>query len=126
MKSVRIWILILAATSFLTGTAAGLLLAPGTRGEADRGHPFADYEQMFLDAFELDPVRRQALRQILVAYADELEDVRQRHLSAYMSSMEEELEALGRRCEGTIRDHLLVGSARDRFEECALGRPYPN
>ena len=123
MKGMRLWILLLAAVSFLCGLAAGRLDV--MRGvEADRG-PFADYRLGLEQEFDLNaqPVRAQALRLLLDEYDRKRTDVKERHLQGYWSSIEPELTALGATYGDKIRELVIPPSRRAEFDRLSQAIP---
>ena len=57
MSSTRLWILVLALTSFLAGSAAGLLLGRRLAPPAVERGPFSDYAALLVTRFDLEPER---------------------------------------------------------------------
>jgi hypothetical protein len=103
MSSTRLWILVLALTSFLAGSAAGLIL--GTRlapPAAERG-PFADYAALLVARYDLEPDRTLRLRAVLELYHRDLEELKARHVT----EAEPDLIRLGEACRQRIRDYVL-------------------
>lgn len=123
--NLRAWILVLALTCFAAGTGAGLLLALRLRPARPADRPFADYEKLFRQSFELEPERQAAFHDLLRAYERDLERVRREHLAAYRSSMESDLLKLGRDYGELVRDLVLPASQRERYDELAAGLPFP-
>ena len=124
MGALRIWAVILALVSFSAGGVGGLLLAPrGGSVYADAGH-FRDYQQHFVEQFELSAERADLLAQLLRHYETEFESVRQRALERSMSDMEPELVRLGNRYRDIIRNNVLPLNQRDEFTDYALAKPW--
>lgn len=119
---VRLWIAVLVATSFLAGLAAGLLgglrLAPAP---PDRG-PFADYETLLVEQFDLSPERQRGLRYLMDEYHRRLERLKTRNIDV----LEPELVRLGLTFRGRVRDTVLPPSRRTEFDLLAEGAsPFP-
>ena len=124
MGALRFWVVVLALVSFCAGGVGGLLLAPrGGSVYADAGH-FRDYEQHFVEHFELSPERADLLAHLLRRYESEFESVRQQALERSMSDMEPELVRLGNRYRDIIRNNVLPLSQREEFTDFALAEPW--
>lgn len=124
MGALRIWVVILALVSFTAGGVGGLLLAPqGGSVYADAGH-FKDYQQHFVEHFDLSRERADLLADLLRRYESEFESVRQRALERSMTDMEPELVRLGNRYRGIIRNNVLPLSKRGEFTDFALPEPW--
>jgi hypothetical protein len=112
MSSPRLWILLLALTSFLAGSAGGLLagtrLAPPV---IERG-PFADYATLLVSRFDLPPDRERRLRAVLELYHRDLEELKSRHVA----EAEPELIRLGEVCRQRIRDYVLPAGQQAVFD----------
>jgi hypothetical protein len=123
VNSLRLWILVLAGTVFAAGLASGLFLAE--RRAAARPAPASSrahsevYRQLFEQTFPLSPERTQLFGELLARYDEEVEEVRQRALSASISEVEAELAALGLRYRDAIRNHVLPSDQRERFDQLA-------
>ena len=119
----HLWILLLAAVSFLCGLAAGRLEALRA-AEVDRG-PFADYRLGLEREFDLaeEPLRAEALRELIEEYDRKLNAVKERHLQDYWSSIEPELSALGAEYGGKIRDTIIPPSRRAEFDRLSRAIP---
>ena len=114
MNGLRLWIILLAAVSFLAGIPAGVLLADGLRPAPDPEGSFADYALLLEREFDLTEERSLVLRAVLTDYEQSLDAVRSRQLHAF----EDEIVRLGRLCRDRIRNQLLPpGDARDRFDQ---------
>lgn len=122
MTNLRLWVLLLALTSFLVGAATGPWVArwlfPSARA-AEQG-PFEQYERALVETFQLGPERRAPLHAILEEYRHDLERIKDRHMADYMTSMEPDLSKLGRAYRETIRDKVLPEHQRAEFDRFAL------
>jgi hypothetical protein len=116
MSSIRAWILLLAATSFLAGLAAGLWIARA-RAPRDAG-PFAPYATRLEQAFDLDAQRARWLRTALAQYAGELEALGSRG----GGPQDAELVQAGQRCTERIREFVIPADRRDEFDRLAGGQ----
>jgi hypothetical protein len=113
MNSVRLWILLLALTSFLAGLAGGLLagrhFAPA---DQHRGH-FADYAALLIETYDLPDDRARRLRAILDLYYLDLEELKSTHIA----QGEPELIRLGETCRQRVRDYVMTDDdRRDAFD----------
>ena len=72
MSSERLWIVLLALTSFFAGLAGGLLVSI-YRFPAPTTGSFSEYERRLTEEFGLTPERAQRLHQILSSYDADLE-----------------------------------------------------
>lgn len=127
MTNLRLWVALLALTTFLAGLACGpfvsaWILPPNTA--RDQG-PFPDYEMRLIETFHLGPERRGPLRAFLTEYRDQVERTKDLHMADYMSSMEAELREHGVALRERIRDKVLPESARSEFDRLALAFPGP-
>ena len=123
MSSLRLWVLASCAAFFAAGIGTGLLLSTRLQKPEERGR-MADYERLFLSHFDLSGQRREAFTKILQAYERDTTEIRNRHERSVHDSMEGELEKLARDYEDLVRNHVLVGDDRERFDRLALGQPY--
>ena len=57
MNNVRLWVVLLALTSFLAGLSSGLFVAAREREPQRSQGPFDDYRTAFVERFQLDPRR---------------------------------------------------------------------
>lgn len=112
MNSLRGWIVLLAATSFLAGIAAGVIfgleVAPAP---PDRG-PLDEYQARLVRTFHLDRGQQKTLALRIDQYRREIEAVQ----SKYMPGMEAELVKAGLGCRDYIRDRVLPPAERRRFD----------
>ncbi|MEM7306793.1 MAG: hypothetical protein AAF682_08985 [Planctomycetota bacterium] len=114
MSSARVWIVILALTSFLAGSAAGLLGATRVSPPppaVDRA-PYADYVALLSRTYELEPERVIRLRRFLENYYRSVDELKSRH----MGEVEDELIAFGETCRRQIRDLVLPEEHRASFD----------
>ncbi|MAF64952.1 MAG: hypothetical protein CMJ84_04740 [Planctomycetes bacterium] len=126
MNSVRLWVLLLAGTSFLGGLAAGTLMAERARVQQHVTEAFPDYRGLLVRHFDLAPERERELRNILTLYQDSLTEISDRHMAELMSGMEPELSQKGRHFRGLIRNHLLEEEDRPTFDRlCASSATFP-
>lgn len=119
MTDLRLWIAILAGTSFLGGLASGLLVGE-VRGQATpaRG-TFDDYRELLVDGLELDAERERLLRELLRNYENDVKRVRDRHSVEILAAMEPELRELGERYRNLVRNRLLDPERRAAFDQLA-------
>ena len=116
-SGLRLWILLLVATSFLAGLAGGVLVGLEFQPPpAERG-PFADYEELLVERFELSPRRAQLLHRVLGEYHKRIESLKGRNVEA----IEPDLMRLGLTFRGHVRDDVLPVSQRAEFERLAGG-----
>lgn len=125
MNNLRFWIAVLALTCFGAGVGAGSFLSLKTERNSAEPKPFAEYRERFVRQFELSPERAQQLDLLLDNYARSIEDVEQQYLARSLSDMEQELEALGVRYHGYIRDSVLPRSRRAEFDALSEGLTWP-
>lgn len=119
MHNVRLWVVLLALTSFLGGLTAGMTVARPARAAAPLDEPFADYRLALKQQFELDPERDRLFGELLRNYQRDLDASRERVLAASRSQLEPELAELGLRYRGLIRDHVLPPDRRAEFDQLA-------
>jgi hypothetical protein len=117
MSGLRPWLLLLAGTCFLTGVAAGVLVARRLAPPPPEEGAFADYRAMLVQRFELSEDRALGLRLILDRYHQEIEDLKTRQLEA----ADEELVRIGRRYEDWIRERVLPPEQRAEYDRLAVG-----
>jgi len=131
VKSLRLWILVLAGTAFAAGLGAGVLVgeARAARQAPPSGpaEPSAVYRRLLEATFELSPRRRELCAELLARYDEEVEEIRQRALSQSIASLQGELARVGLRYRDAIRDHVLPPGERARFDELAArgASPFP-
>ena len=116
MKSLRLWILALALTSFGAGVASGTLVSASLHRAPRGSGPFADYEDRLVRAYDLAPERARLLHALLASYQRELEQVKDRHMAEYMTAMEPELSERGRFYRDLVRDKILPAGRRAEFD----------
>ncbi|MDP6989889.1 MAG: hypothetical protein QF903_10460 [Planctomycetota bacterium] len=127
MNSIRLWILLLAATSFLGGLAAGALMAERAGAGGEAAGAFPDYHELLVRRFDLGAERERELRHILALYQEAIEETTDRHMAELMSGMEPELAQRGRHYRDLIRNHLLEAGDRVAFDRlCAGYAIFPN
>lgn len=112
MSSTRLWILLLALTSFLAGSAGGLLAGTRLAPPAPERGPFSDYAALLVARFDLEPDRERRLRAVLELYHRDLEELKSRHVA----EAEPELIRLGEACRQRIRDYVLPSEQQAAFD----------
>lgn len=123
MNNLRLWVAILALTSFGAGVGAGSFLSAQTHRAVD-SQPFDDYHRRFVEQFELSPKRSKALEQLLTLYTKDVDDLQQEHLSRSMAQMQDDMTRLGREYHDYIRNSVLPAHQRDEFDARALAQPW--
>jgi hypothetical protein len=115
--NLRVWIALLVVTSFLAGLAGGTLLGLRIGPEpAERG-PFADYEGLLQQRFELSPERSRGLHAVLDQYQRQIENLKNRNAAA----LEPELARLGLTFRTVVRDTVLPPDRREEFQRLSAG-----
>jgi len=115
----RLWIALLAAMCVLSGFAGGLLVARRLELRPAERPVFADYEELLVRTFELEPERERALRVILERYHSELLALQARQVA----ELQPELARLGLNYRDWIRDRVLPPERRADFDRLAAGMP---
>jgi hypothetical protein len=118
MSSERLWILILAATTFCAGLAGGILLALRWQ-PAPAARAFQAYERRMIETFDLDDERQRNLHYILDSYRDEIEGLKEESVAA----LEPELVRQGQRHRELIRTWVVPEHRRQEFDLWASGLP---
>ena len=118
MKSERLWMVILALTSFCAGLAAGVLLGLRRASPAETG-PFVAYETRMRDTFDLDEERMRHLRYILERYQDTIEGLKERNIAA----LDHELVEEGEEHRELIRTWVVPEHRRQEFDLWVEGFP---
>ncbi len=121
MESERLWIVLLAAVSFLAGAAGGLLLGMNVEKPGEPA-PFEAFEDRFTEAFDLDARQRADLRFILGRYWDKLEELKARGAADH----EKELIQIGLTCKQHIREFVLPEERLEEFELMVAGTLPPD
>ena len=103
MSSTRLWILLLALTSFLAGSAGGLLAGMRLARPAPERGAFSDYAALLVERFDLERDRERRLKAVLELYHRDREELKSRHVA----EAEPELIRLGETCRQLIRDYVL-------------------
>lgn len=111
-ESLRLWLVVLVATAFLAGLAGGVWLGLRVRIEPPEPGPFADYEALLVETFDLSPERARGLRGVLDQYQRQIESIKNRNAAA----LEPELARLGLTFRAVVRDTVLPADRRDEFE----------
>lgn len=119
MSGLRLWIVLLAAVSFLAGIPAGVLIAEGRRPAAGPEGPFGDYIALFEREFELDSSQRVDLRAVMTSYQWSLDEI----ISSRLGEFEGRIAMVGEQHLRLVRDAVLRTDAeRLRFD--ALSGPF--
>jgi hypothetical protein len=113
MSSTRLWILLLALTSFLAGAAGGLLAGSRLAPPPAEAGPFSDYAALLVARFDLEPDRERRLKAVLELYHRDLEELKSRHVA----EAEPELIRLGESCRQRIRDYVLPPGQQSVFDQ---------
>jgi len=122
MNVERMWVAILALTSFLSGSAGGVLYSLHMNPQEQPG-PFAAYEERLVQTFDLDEERASWLHGILERYDEEIEELKARHVR----DLEPELVALGDTCRKRIRGWVVPPDRLAEFDRLAHGTaPLPS
>lgn len=122
--SLRLWILLLTATSFLAGLAGGVVVGLGVRVPPPERGPFADYEALLVRTFDLSPERARGLHVVLDQYQRQIDNLKNRNARG----LEPELARLGLTFRAVVRDTVLPADKRAEFERLSAGLfdPSPN
>jgi len=124
VNNVRVWVAILTLVAFIAGGATGWLLAAGgNRPQPPRG-AFSDYQEKFVETFQLSDERAELLRVVLASYAKDIAEIKDRHMADITSGMEPELAEKGRYYRELIHDKVLPENKRAEFDSLALGAPW--
>jgi hypothetical protein len=115
VKSVRGWIALLATTSFLAGTASGVLLSEGLREPPPESGPFSTYRRMLVERFELDPERESLLADLLWHYHRRIEDLK-------FETAREELARLGEEYRAEVR-RIIPPARQAEFDRLVTPAP---
>ena len=121
MRSLHLWIAVLALTCFGCGVALGLFVERSARAQAGPGD---DFERLFVAEFSLEGERRRLFEDLMHNYRSAVEEVRQRALADSLSEIEPQISALGRRYREWIRDRVLPEDQRPRFDALAQAAPW--
>ncbi len=119
LNSVRLWVVLLAATSFLAGLSAGMALSRPVPAAERSDEPFRDYRIAFTREFGLDAERARLFGELLRNYQRDLDALRDRVLATSRNPLEPELAELGLRYRQLIRDHVLPPARRGEFDALA-------
>jgi hypothetical protein len=117
MNSERFWVLVLAATAFCAGLAAGVLLSFRRAPAEER--PFSSYEAQMTAAFDLDETRVTNLRYILQHYQEEIEALKERNLAA----LDPELVKIGQEHRALVRERVVPEHYLQQFDLWVDGLP---
>jgi len=127
VRSVRLWVGLLALVCFLGGISTGLFLADMGWAGTDRadaganerrrtGEPFEEYRLAFVQRFQLDAQRERLFAELLRNYSKEIEDARTGLLRRSQPELETTLSDIGQRYRSFIRDHVLPPDQRGEFD----------
>lgn len=116
MKSLRLWIVLLALVNFGAGTAAGALATAASRRTPLEGGPFTAYERDLVQAFGLSDERARLLQALLAGYERDIERIKSGRMAETISAMEPELAARGRWYHEQIRDKVLPPGRQAEFD----------
>jgi hypothetical protein len=117
--SLRLWLVLLVSTTFLAGLAGGVLVGLRVRVEPAKRGPFADYETLLVQEFDLSSERARGLRGVLDQYQRQIESLKNRNAA----SLEPELARLGLTFRSVVRDTVLPADRRDDFDRLSAGFP---
>lgn len=121
LEDLRLWIVVLCATTFGAGLAAGAFLVPRPAPVVvGRASGFEDYARLLAERFELSDKRRELLSVVLEEYRSDLDELRARHAARLAEDMEPELRELGLRYRSIVRDKVLPVAGRDEFDRLAM------
>ena len=116
MKSLRLWIVLLALLSFSAGGAAGALAAAARFRTPPESGPFTAYERHLVRTFGLSDERAQLLRALLAGYERDIDRIKSARMAETLSAMEPELASRGRWYHEQIRDKVLPPGRRAEFD----------
>ena len=117
MSSLRLWLIVLAVAWFLAGFAAGRVVSAGDQEKS----PLARYAHRLSEDFELPPLAREVLLQVLEQHQRDREAVRRKYELASRDAMEPDLRELDDQLEDAIRNKVLPPAQRERYDR--LKRP---
>ena len=118
MSSERLWVLLLAATTFCAGLAAGVLLSARVHS-ARAERPFDAYEAQMTAAFDLDEEQVRNLRYILQDYQEQIEALKESNIAA----LDPKLVKIGRDHRELIRTWVVPEHHRQQFDLWVGGLP---
>ena len=118
MNSERFWVLVLAATTFCAGLAAGVLISSRVQA-AQQERLFGAYETQMVAAFDLDEERLRNLRWILQTYTEKIEALKERNIAA----LDSELVKIGHDSRELIRSYVIPDYHRQQFDQWVDGQP---
>ena len=116
MKSLRLWIALLALVSFAAGGAAGTLVAATAFRPAPATGPFTEYERELARTFQLSPERTALLHVLISGYQRDIDRIKSAHMTHTLSAMEPELATTGRWYREQIRDKVLPPGKQAEFD----------
>ena len=116
MKSLRLWIVLLALVCFGAGAAAGALATAANLRVPPEDGPFTAYERDLVRTFALSPERAALLHALLAGYERDIERIQSGRMSETLSAMEPELAARGRWYHEQIRDKVLPPGRQTEFD----------
>ena len=83
--------------------------------------PYAAYEELLVERFEITEDRARALRAILELYHRDLEELKSRH----MNELEPDLLRAGTTCRDRIQRYVLTESQRSALADAGFEGPIP-
>jgi hypothetical protein len=116
VKSLRLWIALLALVSFSAGGAAGTLVAAKVFRPTPATGPFTEYERELCRTFDLSPERAALLHVLITGYQRDIERIQSTHMAHTLSAMEPELASSGRWYREQIRDKVLPPGKQAAFD----------
>ena len=120
MNDLRAWAGVLMVVVFLVGAAAGVLWQRSQELRPEGG-PHEDYARLIEREFGLAPERMGYLRVLLREYDQDVQRVRLEHEEAFHAALEPDLRPLSEEYNRLVRDMVLPGHQRARFDELAAG-----
>jgi uncharacterized membrane protein len=121
VRALRVWIVVLTVIAFAAGAGFGVWITARTlKSDAPPAGPFASYEELLAQRFELSPERRHLLHSVLDAYGKDIDEIKDRRAAESMSAMEPELMERGRYYRRLIHTKVLPENRRAEFDELAF------
>lgn len=116
MKSLRLWIVLLALLCFGAGAAAGALATAASLRTPPAGGPFTAYELDLVRTFGLTDERARLLHALLAGYERDIDRIKSATMAETISAMEPELASRGRWYHEQIRDKVLPPGRQAEFD----------